>query len=672
MAGLEGRTLGRYRIKQLIGRGGMADVYLADDTAFDRRVAVKVFKREDEDMLRRFIREAQLMGNLSNPHLMPIYDTGESVIDGLSHYYITMPFMDGGTLRARIRRAPIPLSESCYYMRAIADALDYVHAQGIIHRDIKSSNVLLSSDGACYLADFGIARMTNETTQLTSTGNVLGTVDYVAPELFEPHRRADALSDLYSLGVLLYELVTRRLPFSAENQIALVSMHMNSQPPSPRVYVPALPPQVEQVVLRALAKQPQQRYQSASALAEAFCQAIPEQGASGSSGVNENEVLAGGIGGIGGNRGVPYMQDERLAPLAELANAPTSAVPQRGVRSNAPSAGQAPAVANRQAATLPRTSARRVRRRATPEQARARAVTIIALVVLLAVIGPIIYVATHPNLGKNSTPTAPTSRQSAIAAGATTAVGASSPTPNLTGTAQAVANATQQAKNATATAIVGVTATAQAQVKATAGVIQTATTGTTLYQDPLTDGTSANVQAAQWDQTGNCVFKQDGYHITVGTDAFDKGQIQGCREDANTYQNFTASVDMSILSGHSGGVFFRVGLKTLGAYSGYLFEVDSQGNYKISASGNFSTGAGNAILQPWTATKALKTGTGTNTLQLIARGNGDLLFYANGSFLISMNDTTFTQGKLAFLASSTNGGANTEVVYNNLKITALP
>lgn len=671
MAGLEGRTLGRYTIKQAIGRGGMADVYLADDASFGRRVAVKVFKREDEDMLRRFIREAQLMAKLSNPHLMPVYDTGESVIGGLSYYYIVMPFMDGGTLRTRIRRGPIPLNEICYYMRAIADALDYVHAQGIIHRDIKASNVLLSTKGACYLADFGIARMTTEATQLTSTGNVLGTVDYVAPELFEPHRRADALSDLYSLGVLLYELVTRHLPFSAENQIALVAMHMNRQPPSPRLYVPTLPPQVEQVIFTSLAKLPEQRYQSATELAEAFCHAATVRGVlvDENSDIYENEM---GVDGVGDSGGAAYAQEKHFAPYADLANALTVAAPKPAVASESPAVGQGRAsTSSHQQATPVRTSPRRKRKRATPEQARVRAVTIIALLALLAVVGPMIYVATHFKSNTNNGPPATTvAQQSATTTRATSTAGASSPTANTTATTQAAANATQQAKNATATAIAGVAATAQAKASATAGVMQTATAGTVLYQDPLTDGNSANVQTGQWDQNGNCTFKQDGYHITVGTDAFDKGQIQGCREDANTYANFAASVDMSILSGHSGGIFFRLGLKTLNAYSGYLFEVRSDGNYKISASGNFSTGAGNTILQDWTPSKALKTGMGTNTLQIIAR-SGEILFYVNGTYLITIQDSTFTQGKVAFLASSSNGGANAEVVYSNLKITKI-
>src|SRR5439155_2857191 len=274
MPGLEGKTLGRYELDQVVGKGGMADVYKGYDSHFDRTVAVKVFKREDEDMLRRFVREARLMASFHNEHLVPIYDAGQYLADYETRYYIVMPFMEGGTLRTPIRQSPLCLDEACRVLKDIADALDYIHQQGIVHRDIKASNVLLDGQGRCYLSDFGIARISTDATQLTSTGNVLGTVDYVAPELFEVNRRADARSDLYSLGVLLFEMVTGQLPFAAENQIALVAMHMHKRPPSPRSISPDVSPQVERVIFKALEKKPEQRYGSATELAETFCSAV--------------------------------------------------------------------------------------------------------------------------------------------------------------------------------------------------------------------------------------------------------------------------------------------------------------------------------------------------------------------------------------------------------------
>ena len=273
MVGLAGKTLDRYVLGQRIGKGGMADVYLGYDPYFQRAVAIKIFKQDNDGMLQRFMREAKIMASLHHPHLMPIYDTGESEVDGLTRYYIVMPFVDGGTLGTRIRHSMLSLDDVSKYLLDIAAALDYIHAHGIIHRDIKSTNVLLSTDDLCYLSDLGVARLVNDVYTFTSTGNVLGTVDYIAPELFVSNNKADALSDIYSLGVLLFEMVTGRRPFAAENQVALASMHVNEPPPLARTLVATISPSVEQVLLKGLEKDPARRFPTAIAMAEAFYQA---------------------------------------------------------------------------------------------------------------------------------------------------------------------------------------------------------------------------------------------------------------------------------------------------------------------------------------------------------------------------------------------------------------
>ncbi len=648
MAGLEGRVLDRYELRKLAGRGGMADVYRSFDTKFQRDVAVKVFKREDEELLRRFVREARLMASLRNPHLIPVYDTGVDTIDGFPYYYIVMPFMEGGTLRSRIRRNALSLADSCRYLREIADALDYIHAQGIIHRDIKSSNVLLDAKGTAYLSDFGIARNTSDATQLTSTGNVLGTVDYVAPELFEPNYKADARSDYYSLGVLTFEMVTGQLPFSSENQIAVVTMHITRRPPAPSSIVPNIPPSVDRVVLRSLEKQPDLRYTSATAFADAFCQAIQQR------------RRADAVGRVA--NAVP--QEAAFVPPAPLV-LPRSA------------ATDVPPVATRRATRVSNENdtppAARVTQTFRPQrpssgQTRGRVVIVIALVALLAVVGPIVYVLLGGSL-------LGTSKSVGVGTGGQTQTGtkagtSSTPTatPNLTATDQVVANATQQARNGTATAIVGATVTVQAHASATAGVIQTATTGTPTYQDALNNVDNSQTQQEQWQDDSHCTFTADGYRITKSTSFFNLGQLQGCLESGAKYDNMAFSVDMTIKSGHSGGIFFRVSPKTLGAYAGYLFEVDSKGNYKLSKSSNFSTGTENAILQDWTPSTAIKVGA-KNTLQFIASGNTFLL-YANGVFLAKVTDdaNTFSYGYIALFASTATDGGDATIVYGNMSI----
>jgi serine/threonine protein kinase len=631
MAALEGKTLNRYELRRLVGRGGMANVYEGYDSHFQRQVAIKVFKREDEDMLRRFIREARLMALLHNPHLVPIYDTGECEIDGSTRYYIVMPFMEGGTLRVRIRRSPLTLLEVCSCLQDIADALDYIHARGIIHRDIKASNVLLDATDKCYLTDLGIARVVTDATQLTSTGNVLGTVDYLAPELFEPNRKSDIRSDLYSLGVVLYEMVTGQLPFVAENQIALVSMHIHMPPPSPHLFVPHISPQIEWVILKSLEKNPEMRYASATEMADAFCQAVA---ASSNNGVQERDNIA------------------NIRPAGFVL--PAVGTNSSGQNSSPEEIGSAPMGRPAPLNAVPADSADVPRKRRSP------LIAFLAVLALVVLVVPLIYLLV-PRAGSRNDNTV-----KGITSTSTSAVGKSptsrpSPTPNLTATAQAAIAATATARaNATAAAIAAVTATVRAQASATAGVIQTATSGKPSYQDALNNANNPNTIAAKWDQDSHCTFQSDGYHDLEGNNG-----LHGCKESAYTYQNMTISVDMQILSGHSGGLFFRVYTDIFNDYAGYLFEIDSTGRYKISSSQDYSLNI--TALRDWTASSALKKGnSATNTLQVIVQGSG-LSFYANGVFLVKLTDTTFASaGLIAFLADS--NGSQTEVVYSNLKV----
>ena len=685
MPGLEGKTLDHYELRRVVGRGGMADVYAGYDPLYEREVAVKVFKREEEAMLRRFIREAQLMDSLDNTHLVPIYDSGSGTIGDTTWYYIVMPFMQGGTLRARIRRSPLPLTEACIDLGDIADALDYIHSRGIVHRDIKASNVLLDTEGRCYLADFGIARINTDATQLTSTGNVLGTVDYVAPELFETNHKADAGSDLYSLGVLLFEMVTGQLPFTAENQIALVTMHMNAQPPAPSSIAPHIPAAVDRVILRALAKKPEQRYHSATELADAFCRAVAfgvvdpdaasEQVADAKFGVVPPvDAYQGGQAPVASDLPTliqsPTGQSAHSGPV--ILPPPITGQPRRGMQTPAfPLQGPPiPPISPAPPISPPRPSGpiRPQRRR----DRRGLIVAIIALVALLLILVPIIVVAiTHSgNTGtagaNGSTSTAALTQTAATGSTATPTTVATptpSPTPNATATAraQAAATATADAK-ATASAIVAVTATARAQASATAGVIATATGGTPSYADALNNPNAAKTQAAQWDGlNGNdsqCVFASDGYHVKQSVSS---NNLHACHEAAYQYGNAAIKVDVTILKGHSGGLFLRFSSGFVGNYNGYLFEIDSRGHYKLSIFAG-------SIIQDWTVSPALKTGYNvTNTMAVIMNGNSFAL-YANGSYLTTLTDSAnhFTSGNLAFFASAAN--ADTEVVYSNLGV----
>lgn len=250
----------RYRVTEKIGSGGMAEVYKAVDSVLGRTVAVKVLHAHyasDPDFVARFKQEAQAAANLSHPNIVNIYDWGS---EG-STYYIVMEYVRGTDLKALVReKGPVPAAKAAEYAAQVAAALAVAHGYGIIHRDIKPANIVLAPDGGVKVMDFGIARATDST--LTQTGSVLGTAHYVSPEQAQGRALTPA-SDLYSLGVVLYEITTGRLPFEGDTPVAVALKHVNDEPIPPRQINPGLSPALEAIILRAMSKNPQERFTSA-------------------------------------------------------------------------------------------------------------------------------------------------------------------------------------------------------------------------------------------------------------------------------------------------------------------------------------------------------------------------------------------------------------------------
>ena len=266
-----GKKLGQYEIGEPVGQGGMATVYKAFQPSMNRTVAVKILPPQlavNPTFLARFRQEAQVIARLEHTHILPVYDYGEG--DGV--VYIVMRYLDGGSLQKKIDAGHMPLREVSKYLTQIASALEYAHRQGVIHRDIKPSNVLIDRQGDAFLSDFGIAKMMEDTSGLTGT-SVIGTPQYMSPEQGQG-LPVDARSDVYSLGVVLYEMVTGRLPFDADTPIAVVLQHVSAPLPSPRTYVPDLPPPIEAVLSKALAKSPNDRFATAGELAVVFDDAM--------------------------------------------------------------------------------------------------------------------------------------------------------------------------------------------------------------------------------------------------------------------------------------------------------------------------------------------------------------------------------------------------------------
>lgn len=265
------QRLGKFEIAEELGRGGFAMVYKAKDTTLDRWVALKVpfsHLASDPNFQARFEREARAAARLQHPNLVTIYEVG-----GLESYpYLAMEYVPGRTLAQILaERGALPLSEVVSIIGQVAEALDYAHRQGILHRDVKPSNVIIDERGRAYLTDFGLARAFESLT-ITSPSALLGTPHYLSPEQAEG-RSLDVRSDIYSLGVVAYEMCVGRVPFREGSPASIIVAHLTKPPMPPRQLNPRLPRAVERVLLKALAKKLEERYSSATAFARALREA---------------------------------------------------------------------------------------------------------------------------------------------------------------------------------------------------------------------------------------------------------------------------------------------------------------------------------------------------------------------------------------------------------------
>ena len=616
MKGIEGLTLGRYELRRRLAQGGMAEVYLGYDRRVRRQVAVKVLYGRDESFVRRFEREALAVGTLSHDHILPLYDFGEQ----RPWYYLVMPYVEGGTLREYVlKRKQLTLEEAASFVDQIASALQYAHDHGVVHRDVKPSNILLRRDGYAYLVDFGLAKAMMGAESLTSAGAIVGTPEYMAPEQSNGHN--DYRSDIYSLGVILYQMLTGRVPFMAESPVAISLKHIQTQPIPPRTLNAAIPQGVEDVILKAMAKDPNERYQEAQALSVAYWKALQNEQAQATLAETETSTIT-----ITHKEELPSPNDKTLSetvpPITRvLPETERAALPPRSVRLFYPLVGK----------TNPSDATNNAEAENSHPKKRLRPIigASLCLLMLLLIIplGFLWQAQPVPHVKRKHQTQTLGIQQTAI---------------NLDATATAQAHIQAQA-----------TLAAQSRVQATAGITSAIGAGTVLYQYDLTSS------GGGWIDDGyQCYFSPQGYHVR----SFTPHTAAWCYSNQQQFTNAVITAQAQLLHGDVYGLIFR-----LSHYSRqfYVLEINSKGEYRfVRAWGNDPQAW--LTLIDWTHSNAILSGYGhINTFLVLATGS-HFRFYINKQLIVTdFIDTSYTSGLIGFLVGGdTKDG--TEAIFSNI------
>ncbi len=629
MPSLEGTALGHYRLLRLLGRGGMAEVYLAHDENMDREVAIKVVGGNNADYLERFWREVEAIDKLPHEHILPAFDYDD---DGPWHYLV-MLYAPGGTLRDLLENGPLSPLDAGTLLDQIAGALQFAHDNGIIHRDIKPSNMLMRDKSYVYLADFGLAKVMEGTSELTLTGALLGTPEYMAPDLAEGP--ATTSSDIYALGIVLYQMVTGHLPFTAETPVAVYWKQLRDDPFPPSLLNSALSPAIDDVIMKALEKDPLKRFQTPQELADAYRAALREQELYDSNSHRarrqtpsahirsaEPPPISSPSQPAKRTRGrrVPTPPRRLALPANPLTDPTALSVQER----RTPSENDLPPLPMRSPVSNPTvinpeqelSSRRPRRRRIRSRRQRAIFFGILAAGLLLFIVLPMGYVTLMFATQHRTAVTQPAE-----------ATLASHSTP-------------------------GTSSTPTDQGTAPASIHPPNLSGTPILADSLTNNSSNH-----WTQDKYCIFSNDGYHVTVNqTD-----KQHACPLLTFTLDNAIVQVDTSLLSGSNAGMLLRFNGEQF-----YDFEITNLGQFFFR---RHDTGGGSTYqyLIPPTSSKAIKPGRQKNTLLAVANGS-DFRLYINGTFVGEVHDSTYSSGQFALTTGTGTPQTNATSSFNNFKM----
>ncbi|HJT57501.1 MAG TPA: protein kinase [Ktedonobacteraceae bacterium] len=682
---LEGQRFSQYRIKSLLDSGGMSKVYLAEDTRLHRPVAIKVMSigmaslNTDavDEALRLFQIEARAITMLDHPHILPLFDYGEEEVDGMIFAYMVMPYRADGSLAnwARKRNGSLRLSlkETAHFLVQAADALQYAHDNQLIHRDVKPSNFLIWENKKrparpdIQLADFGVVKFMNAIS--TPSHTIRGTPIYMAPEQW----RGEAVpaTDQYALAAMVYELLTGRPPFEGENQQQILYQHIYVQPEPLRRYNPHIPEKIESVVMKGLRKRPENRFESVSAFARAFQQALVH---------GDNVHLALTIepseAEYGTRREVTLPQGRKVIVAVPPGAFHGQVMRLDGLGERTVHGGLGALIITLFIAHTEEVSAisdSRFLQRTVEEfddvdvtqhsggsfsRGKAFLLVVLALVLVLGGLGAVLYstnTSSSPSqkapLAANTVPVAKTS--TSVFTPATNSQTGTTPQPNYSATATATAaQATAIASSIAATAT-AVAVHAQATATAYAGIIMQ---GNQSFNDPLLD----NSLGKNWDVSnlpggGGCGFMQDGYHSTIPqTDLFSP-----CFARATDFTNFSYQVRMMILHGDRGGICFRASAAN-GNF--YYFYISRTGSYALQIYENYVL---TATLVTGSSS-AIKTGLKQPNLIAVVANGDSLNLYVNMQLVAKVNDSTYIDGQIGVVAEDINNP--TDIVFSHAQV----
>ena len=606
MKGLEGKKLGRYELRRRIAQGGMSEVFLGYDRRVRRQVAVKVLHGSDESFVRRFECEALAVGALSHNHILPLYDFGEQH----PWYYLVMPFVEGGTLRDYLfTHNHLTLDEAGSILEQIASALQYAHNRGVIHCDVKPSNILLRPDGHAYLVDFGLAKAQADTDTHPHSGIGIGTPEYMAPEQLDGIN--DHRSDTYSLGIILYQMLTGRIPFTADSPMAVTLKHMQLAPPRPSQINTELPQNIEDIILKALAKRPEERYQEISDFSSAYKQALLEERV-------RTQTLPAFASAIieHSHQKQPENEEVILPHISQaLSRYPFDISPAK------------PPVRLRMGASpIPTTIDQQNKRK----NWRAYLLTLALCLLITAII-----LSLMPNFLRTTASISFNNKSSSTSA---------------TQIAQQQATATIIVQNN-----IQATLAAQSRVEATEGITPSLHAGRMLYYNEMVSpGTG-------WINDGKqCTFSRQGYSVST----YAPRTAAWCYNNQQRFSNAIITVRAYLTRGNFYGIVFRLN-PTSATF--YVLEINSDSQYRFQRAQGHDPDHWLTLID-WTPSSAIAAGYEQRNNILVIANGPDFRFYINQQLIIStFSDNAYTAGFIGLIAGGDNTNG-TEAIFNNVMV----